>query len=127
MAGAPAPRADGSHEIKAWRDFIANRGLGVGSMRMSPDREAALARRCYLQAERLAFELKRVRGEFVPRAEVLAGWLCAMQEFRQIVENAIIPSLPKSLHGRVRAALARAFEKIRAKGREFERAEPSTD
>lgn len=69
--GAPETRPDGRYDVTAWREFaktIGRRGDGYGDE--TPDTIRERARNVLLQNEKLEFQIKVLKKEFVPAGDV---------------------------------------------------------
>lgn len=76
--------ADGSENIDEWRVFVRARGLGLGSLAMSPGRVAEITRRHRLTADRMLQDLEARRAQHVLREEAAAKVDFAADEAERI-------------------------------------------
>jgi predicted DNA-binding transcriptional regulator AlpA len=93
-ADAPQPASNGSHDVVAWRDFIAKHDLKAG---LSPDAEVLKARKLLAEIEDRELKVAIKKGEYVPLDLVKEEWTSrigkAISLLRARFENELPPLL----------------------------------
>jgi len=67
LEGHPTPASNGSHKIQPWLDFIKKHGLKDV---VSEGSQSLKDRKLQVQIEKLEEELRILRGEYIPAAEI---------------------------------------------------------
>lgn len=99
---APEPDHNGLHDVEAWRDFIADRGLNQSNRTASDNDSPETA---YLKDEKLRLECERIAignaiqdGTLVPAADIEAGLSALLGGLRQAINNLPGRLADKMLH-----------------------------
>jgi hypothetical protein len=119
MPGHPEPRADGRHDVKAWRAFIQARrsapnyaSNGNGARYELTAREEALIAKTQAEAERARFKLKVEVGEYLPRVDVCHQVESVCLLVRRELNRRLIFELPPRIEMTTAAEMRRPLRRI---------------
>jgi len=97
LEGAPAPAANGTHSVIAWRQFMAANALEGGSV--STDMEALKARKLLAEIEDRELRLAVRKDEYVPLEEVRLEWTTQVGKAIALMRAKFESELPPILSG----------------------------
>jgi len=118
LPDSPTPSANGNHDVAAWREFMARKGLKGGSA-LAPDEESALrARKLLAEVMEREFRLSVRKGELVPEEEVRSRWAYHVGQAVSLLRKRLENELPPILSGldavRIRKELSMAIDEFAA-------------
>ena len=85
---APQSAADGSHDVIAWRMFIAKHDLKAS---LTPDAEALKARKLLAEIEDRELRVALKKGQYVLKAEVEAEWFRRFAVLKSLLYSKLDP------------------------------------
>ena len=114
---APAPAANGLHEVAAWREFMKRNDLKGGSA--APDEETALkARKLLAEVEDRELRVAIRKGEHIALEEVRGEWTLRVARATNLLRNKFENELPPILSGLdatgIQAECRRAIDEVLA-------------
>jgi hypothetical protein len=119
LPGHPKPRADGRHDVEAWRAFIqAHRSApnyasnGNGARYEPTPREKALTERAAIEAQRARFRLMVEVGEYLPRQDVCFQVETAHSTVRRELNKKLLHEMPPRLEGLKAGEMKRPLRKL---------------
>ena len=81
MGDSPMASANGNHDVAAWREFMARKGLKGGAA-LAPDEESALrARKLLAEVMEREFRLSVRKGEYVPSYQLMPKMVGSLGTF----------------------------------------------
>jgi transposase-like protein len=99
---APEPDHNGLHDVEAWRDFIADRGLNqsnrTASDNDSPETSYWKEEKLRLECERIAIGNAKLAGTLMEASDVEAGLSALLGGLRQAINNVPGRMADKVLH-----------------------------
>jgi DNA-binding transcriptional regulator YiaG len=99
MGDSPKASANGTHDVAAWREFMARKGLKGGAA-LAPDEESALrARKLLAEVMDREFRLAIKKGEYVPQEEVRSRWAYHVGQAVSLLRKRLENELPPILSG----------------------------
>jgi len=118
MGDSPMASANGNHDVAAWREFMARKGLKGGAA-LAPDEESALrARKLLAEVMEREFRLSVRKGEYVPNEEVRSRWGYHVGQAVSLLRKRLENELPPILSGldavRIRKELSLAIDEFAA-------------
>ena len=118
MGDSPKASANGNHDVAAWREFMARKGLKGGAA-LAPDEESALrARKLLAEVMEREFRLSVRKGEYVPNEEVRSRWAYHVGQAVSLLRKRLENELPPILSGldavRIRKELSLAIDEFAA-------------
>ena len=109
---APQPRANGLHDVQAWREFMARRGLKGGDIGPTDEQSRLKARKLLAEVEDREFRLSVRRGEFVAVEQVRREWTTLVGRARALLEARLLNELPPVLSGKDAHGIREELEKL---------------
>jgi transposase-like protein len=88
---APQSAADGSHDVIAWRLFIANHDLKAS---LTPDADALRARKLLAEIEDRELRVALKKGQYVLKAEVEAEWFRRFAVLKSLLYSKLTLEIP---------------------------------
>jgi hypothetical protein len=109
---APQPRTNGLHDVQAWREFMARRGLKGGDIGPTDEQSRLKARKLLAEVEEREFRLSVRRGEFVAVEQVRREWTILVGRARALLEARLLNELPPVLSGKDAHGIREELEKL---------------
>ncbi|MDO5450467.1 MAG: hypothetical protein Q4F30_06230 [Akkermansia sp.] len=113
LEGAPAPNANGTHDVVAWRKFMHERHLD-GSQ--PGDEEGLKIRKLLAEVNEREFRLAVRKGEYIRKDLVREAWLSRSGRVVNLLRSKLEKELPPLLAGKdavaIQEALAHAVDEV---------------
>ena len=97
-ADAPAPAANGFHDVSAWREFMHRHDL-KGDAVATDDETALRARKLLAEVEERELRLAVKKGDYVSIEEVRQTWTRLVGRAKELLRNKFENELPPILSG----------------------------
>ena len=99
MPECPTPAPNGNHDVAAWREFIARKGLKSGAGLTTDEESSLRARKLLAEVMEREFRLAVKKGEYVPQEEVRSRWAYHVGQAVSLLRKRLENELPPILSG----------------------------